>query len=64
MMDKEIDYRDFIDIAKISLANKINEKMAEYKSNPSIELKKEIIKLMQDRKELYLFNLDVVKKYI
>jgi len=64
MSNKNIDYIDLIEIAKINLANKLNEKVEEYKKERTPELKREVAKLMQDREELYKLNKKVIEKYI
>lgn len=64
MSNKNIDYIDLIEIAKINLANKLNEKVEEYKKERTPELKREVAKLMQDREEIYKLNKKVIEKYI
>lgn len=64
-MEKDnIEYSYLIDDAKINLAKKIKDKMNQYQENPNSELKSEIINLMQDRQQLFLFNTDTIKKYL
>lgn len=60
----EIEYSYLIDDAKLNLAEQINKKMEEYKVNPTEEIKKAIIILMQDRQKLFLFDKAVIEKYI
>lgn len=60
----EIDYRDFIDIAKLNLSKKLDETINLYEKNQSSELKSEIIELIKDKREIMLFNTEVIKKYI
>ncbi len=64
MSNKNIDYIDLIEIAKINLANKLNEKVEEYKKERTPELKREVAKLMQEREEIYKLNKKVIEKYI
>ena len=64
MSNKNIDYIDLIEIAKINLENKLNEKVEEYKKERTPELKREVAKLMQDREEIYKLNKKVIEKYI
>lgn len=52
-----------IDEAKINLSRLIADKKNEYNKNKSIQIKKELINLLNDRKELFLFNKNVIKKY-
>lgn len=53
-----------MDEAKLNISKLINQKRNEYKKNQSIEIKKELINLLNDRKELFLFNKKIIKKYI
>lgn len=52
-----------INEAKLKLSKLINEKRNEYKKNQSIQTKKELIDLLNDRKKLFLFNKNIIKKY-
>ena len=63
-MNKFSDYMDLIDIAKINLMKKFNFKMDEYEKNPSVELKKEIIDISIDRKQLYSLDIPTIPKYL
>ncbi|MBR3614090.1 MAG: hypothetical protein IKL55_02810 [Clostridia bacterium] len=63
-MNNYIDYMDLMDVAKINLMKKLNMKMDEYEKNPSSELKKEIINMSIDRKQLYSFDIPTIKKYL
>lgn len=63
-MNKFGDYMDLIDIAKINLMKKFNLKMDEYEKNPSVELKKEIIGISIDRKQLYSLDIPAIQKYL
>ena len=63
-MNNFYDYMDLIDIAKINLMKKFNLKMDEYEQNPSIELKKEIIDISIDRKQLYSLDIPTIQKYL
>lgn len=63
-MNKFGDYMDLIDIAKINLMKKFNFKMDEYEKNPSVELKKEIIGISIDRKQLYSLYIPTIQKYL
>ena len=60
----ETDYRDFIDIAKLNLSKKLDETINLYEQNKSSELKSEIIELIKDKREIMLYNTEVIKKYI
>ena len=52
-----------INEAKLKLSKLINENKNEYKKNQSIQTKKELIDLLNDRKKLFLFNKNIIKKY-
>lgn len=60
----EMNYVDKIEIAKINLTNKLNEKVDEYKKERTAERKREIAELMQDKREIYLSNKRIIEKYI
>lgn len=63
-MNNFSNYMDLIDIAKINLMKKFNLKMDEYEKNPSAELKKEIIDISIDRKQLYSLDIPTIQKYL
>ncbi|MCI8655228.1 MAG: hypothetical protein HFJ48_05110 [Clostridia bacterium] len=63
-MDNNKDYIVLMDIAKMNLSEIINSKMKEYKRTYKLTLKKEIIELLKDRKQLFLFDEKVIEKYI
>lgn len=63
-MNNLCDYMDLIDIAKINLMKKFNIKMDEYEKNPSLELKKEIVDISLDRKQLYMLDIPTIQKYL
>lgn len=63
-MNNFCDYMDLIDVAKINLMKKFNLKMDEYEKNPSLELKKEIVDISLDRKQLYMFDIPTIQKYL
>lgn len=63
-MNNLSNYMDLIDIAKINLMKKFNLKMDEYEKSPSIELKKEIIDISIDRKQLYSLDIPTIQKYL
>ena len=48
-----------MDVAK-NISNLIVEKRNEYNKNQSKQTKSELIKLLNDRKELYLFNTNII----
>ncbi len=63
-MNRYIDYMDLIDIAKVNLMKKITQKTEEYQKVPSQELKKELINLNIDRKQIYSLDIPTIKKYL
>lgn len=63
-MNNFYNYMDLIDIAKINLMQKFNLKMDEYEKNPTVELKKEIIDISIDRKQLYSLDIPTIQKYL
>lgn len=64
MVNNFINYMDLIDVAKINLMKKFNSKMEEYEKRPTEELKKEIINISIDRKQLYSFDIPTIQKYL
>lgn len=64
MENSNIDYQVLLDDAKLNLSNKLNEKIEEYKNNPTAEKKREIAILINDRQQLFLFNKKVIEKYL
>ncbi len=64
MVNNFVDYMDLIDVAKINLMKKFNSKMEEYEKSPSVELKKEIINISMDRKQIYSFDIPTIQKYL
>ena len=52
-----------MDEAKLNISKLIDQKRNEYKKRQYIEIKKELINLLNDRKELFLFNKNIIKKY-
>lgn len=63
-MNNFYNYMDLIDVAKINLMKKFNLKMDEYEKNPTVELKKEIIDISIDRKQLYSLDIPTIQKYL
>ena len=63
-MDNKIDYRYLIDDAKINLSLKLKNKINQYKQHPTKELKIDILQLIQDRQNLFLFNINTIQKYL
>ena len=63
-MKGNTDYINLLDIAKTNLNNKINNAMYTYKKERTKEGKIELIKLLNDRKRLFLFDKETIKKYL
>jgi len=51
-------------IAAINLTNKLNRAVELYKVRPSKELKNEIVEMTMDRRNIYMYNKEVIDKYI
>ena len=64
MIENKIDYKYLVDDAKINLSTQLNKKMNEYKKNPNKELKKDILQLMKDRQNIFLFDINTIIKYL
>ena len=64
MVENKIDYKYLVDDAKINLSTQLNDKMNEYKKNPTKELKKDILQLIQDRQNIFLFDVDTIIEYL
>ena len=60
----EIDYINLMDIAKINLNNCINDTMVKYNKQKDFQTKKELMNLFYDRKRLFLFDKETIKKYL
>lgn len=60
----KMDYIDKIEIAKTNLNKRLNDIIDEYKKEHTAERKREIAELMQDKREIYLSNKNVIEKYI
>ena len=63
-MEEKIDYINLIDVSKMNLNNYINIAMQNYKENRSKEDKDRLIELINDRKKLFLFDKEIIKKYL
>ena len=63
-MTEKVDYINLMDIAKMNLNNHINETMEIYKIQKKPEIKRKLIALMYDRKNIFLFDKDTIKKYL
>ena len=55
-MDKKVDYVNLMSIAESNLNNCINETMNLYKEKKSTEIKMKLVKLIYERKKLFLFD--------
>lgn len=63
-MDKKVDYVNLMSIAELNLNNCINETMNLYKEKKSTEIKMKLVKLIYERKKLFLFDKETIKKYL
>ncbi|MBQ7411075.1 MAG: hypothetical protein IJW20_06820 [Clostridia bacterium] len=63
-MKKTVDYINLMSIAKENLNAKINFAMEKYKLEKTKERKMELIYLIEDRKQLFLFDKNVISKYL
>ena len=63
-MEEKIDYINLIDVSKMNLNNYINIAMQNYKENRRKEDKDRLIELINDRKKLFLFEKEIIKKYL
>ena len=63
-MEEKIDYINLIDIAKINLNNNINQTIKLYKEQKSSEIKSKLIDLIYDRKKIFLFDKETIRKYL
>ena len=63
-MEEKIDYINLIDVSKMNLNNYINIAMQNYKENRRKEDKDRLIELINDRKKLFLFDKEIIKKYL
>lgn len=63
-MEEKIDYINLMDIAKENLNDCINETMELYKKQNKPEIKKKLIRLMSDRRMIFLFDKKTIKKYL
>ena len=63
-MDEKVDYVNLMSIAESNLNNCINETMNLYKEKKSTEIKMKLVKLIYERKKLFLFDKETIKKYL
>ena len=63
-MNKKVDYVNLMSIAESNLNNCINETMNLYKEKKSTEIKMKLVKLIYERKKLFLFDKETIKKYL
>lgn len=63
-MEEKIDYVNLMDIAKINLSNLINEAANLYKKEKNSENKNRLISLIYDRNKIFLFDKEIIKKYL
>lgn len=63
-MKENIDYINLMNIAKINLSNCINDNMELYKKQKNPETKRKLMNLIYDRKNIFLFDKETIKKYL
>ena len=63
-MDEKVDYVNLMSIAESNLNNCINETMNLYREKKSTEIKMKSVKLIYERKKLFLFDKETIKKYL
>lgn len=63
-MKENIDYINLMNIAKINLSNSINDNMELYKKQKNPETKRKLMNLIYDRKNIFLFDKETIKKYL
>ena len=63
-MKENIDYINLMNIAKINLSNSINDNMELYKKQKNHETKRKLMNLIYDRKNIFLFDKETIKKYL
>ena len=63
-MTEDIDYISLLDVAKMNLNERINETMRLYKEQKDSSKKKELINLLNDRQNIFLFDKETIRKYL
>lgn len=63
-MNNKFDYINLMDISKMNLNKCIDEAIEMYKKEKSEENKLKLIKLIEDRKKIFLFDKETIKKYV
>ena len=63
-MEEKIDYINLIDIAKINLNKNINKTVKINKKQKNTKIKSKLIDLIHDRKKIFLFDKETIKKYL
>lgn len=63
-MTEDIDYVSLLDVAKMNLNERINETMRLYKEQNDSSKKKELINLLNDRQNIFLFDKETIRKYL
>jgi hypothetical protein len=63
-MTEDIDYVSLLDVAKMNLNERINETMRLYKEQKDSAKKKELINLLNDRQNIFLFDKETIRKYL
>jgi hypothetical protein len=63
-MTEDIDYVSLLDVAKMNLNERVNETMRLYKEQKDSSKKKELINLLNDRQNIFLFDKETIRKYL
>ena len=63
-MTEDIDYVSLLDVAKMNLNERINETMRLYKEQKDSSKKEELINLLNDRQNIFLFDKETIRKYL
>ena len=63
-MEEKIDYINLIDVSKMNLNNYINIAMQNYKENRRKDDSDSLIEIINYRKKLFLFDKEIIKKYL
>ena len=63
-MTEDIDYVSLLDVAKMNLNERINETMRLYEEQKDSSKKEELINLLNDRQNIFLFDKETIRKYL
>ena len=63
-MTEDIDYVSLLDVAKMNLNERINETMRLYEEQKDSSKKEDLINLLNDRQNIFLFDKETIRKYL